>query len=416
MARVYLGVNVLQATQERIAYTFDNFQRIYVSFSGGKDSTVMLHLVMEECKKRNRKVGLLFIDWEIQYKLTIEFVAKMFNEYKDYIIPYWVCIPITTESVISQYSPTWTCWDDSKEDLWIRDKPEIAIKDKSYFNFYTENITFEEFIVKFGEWYATKDILDTNTLGYEAIACFVGIRTVESFNRLLKITVSKNRNYFNGKRYLLNSKSSSMNICLCHPIYDWKTEDIWRFFGKFYKPYNQIYDLLHKAGLSISQQRIDEFFGSAARRSLSMLQVLEPDTWGKVTGRIIGCNSGALYSKDRKMTGNGKIKKPNGHTWQSFTKFLLDTMPRKTSEHYQNKIAIYLKWYLDRDYPEGLPDEQEQDLEAKDNHPSWRRICKVILRGDYWCKALSFTPTKATHYERYLKVVKKRRVSWNMFN
>lgn len=35
--KTYLGYNVLCAAQGRISYVFDNFQRIYVSFSGGKD-------------------------------------------------------------------------------------------------------------------------------------------------------------------------------------------------------------------------------------------------------------------------------------------------------------------------------------------------------------------------------------------
>jgi predicted phosphoadenosine phosphosulfate sulfurtransferase len=57
-----IGVSVLQAAQERIRYTFDHFEAIYVSFSAGKDSSVMMHLVMEEAIRRGRKVGILLID------------------------------------------------------------------------------------------------------------------------------------------------------------------------------------------------------------------------------------------------------------------------------------------------------------------------------------------------------------------
>ena len=76
-----LGINVLESARQRIAWTFDNFEKICISFSGGKDSTVMTHLVMEEAIKRNRKVGLLFIDWEIQYELTIEHVKRIYERY-----------------------------------------------------------------------------------------------------------------------------------------------------------------------------------------------------------------------------------------------------------------------------------------------------------------------------------------------
>jgi len=43
-----IGVSVYDAARQRIAEAFDLFERIYVSFSAGKDSTVMLHMVCEE--------------------------------------------------------------------------------------------------------------------------------------------------------------------------------------------------------------------------------------------------------------------------------------------------------------------------------------------------------------------------------
>ena len=55
MAKVGLGKSVLIASQDRISYTFDKFEKIYISLSGGKDSTVMFHLVIAEAIKRNRK-------------------------------------------------------------------------------------------------------------------------------------------------------------------------------------------------------------------------------------------------------------------------------------------------------------------------------------------------------------------------
>jgi predicted phosphoadenosine phosphosulfate sulfurtransferase len=375
----------------------------------------MLHLVMDECKKRNRKIGVLFIDWEVQYKLTIQHVEGMFELYKEWIVPYWVALPMTTESVVSQYEPEWISWDQAKKDLWVRQSPDFAIKDESFFPFYRHAMQFEEFILDFGNWYAQKDSPEWSSC-YEPTVGFVGIRTDESLNRLLKLSVGKNRTHYNGNRWMLNLRSTHFDIIMAHPIYDWKTQDIWTYNGKFFKPYNLIYDLMHKAGVPISKQRIDEFFGSAARRGLWVLHSIEPDTWAKVTGRITGCNSGALYARDSgSMTGDRKISKPEGHTWKSFASLLLHSMPDKTSEHYQNKIAIYLKWYYNRGYPSGLPDEEDGDLETKDKHPSWRRICKVLLKGDYWCKALSFTPTKGSSYERYLAVMRNRRAKWGTF-
>ena len=60
--KVEINISVLRAAKERMSKTFDDFDKIYISFSGGKDSTVMTHLVIEEAIKRGRKVGLLIID------------------------------------------------------------------------------------------------------------------------------------------------------------------------------------------------------------------------------------------------------------------------------------------------------------------------------------------------------------------
>ena len=61
---------------------------VYISFSGGKDSTVMFYLVADHAKKINRRFGCLFVDLEGQYKLTIKHTQEMFDQYKDLIDPY----------------------------------------------------------------------------------------------------------------------------------------------------------------------------------------------------------------------------------------------------------------------------------------------------------------------------------------
>jgi len=77
-----LGVSVYTAALDRIAYAFDNFEKVYISFSGGKDSSVMFHLTMIEAKKRNRKVGVLIIDLEAQYKLTIDHIIRFLHHHR----------------------------------------------------------------------------------------------------------------------------------------------------------------------------------------------------------------------------------------------------------------------------------------------------------------------------------------------
>ncbi len=57
----YLSMDVLTASRQRISETFDEVERAYIAFSGGKDSSVLMHLVMEEAIRRNRKVGVMYL-------------------------------------------------------------------------------------------------------------------------------------------------------------------------------------------------------------------------------------------------------------------------------------------------------------------------------------------------------------------
>ena len=138
----YSQTNVYDACQERIRYVFDNFERIYVSFSGGKDSTVMLHMVMAEAKKRNRTIGVLVIDLEAQYKLTMEHVREMLDLYKDNAEVFWVCLPILLRNAVSQFQPRWCCWDPEAKDGWVRELPDHpgVMSDPAYFPFFQDKM------------------------------------------------------------------------------------------------------------------------------------------------------------------------------------------------------------------------------------------------------------------------------------
>lgn len=392
-----LGIDVHEATQRRIAWVFDRFPRTYVSFSGGKDSTVMLHLVMAEAARRQRKVGVLFIDLEGQYKLTIDHVREMYQTYAEWIEPFWVALPIHLRNAVSQFQSHWICWDQAARADWIRPLPPEGICHHGHFPFFRPGMEFEEFVPRFGEWYGQGKMT----------ACFVGIRTQESLNRWRTIAAGHKQS-LEGKTWSTWVQGALYNI---YPIYDWHTEDIWTFHGKTGLPYNRLYDRMYQAGLTIHQARICQPYGDDQRKGLWLFQVIEPETWARVVARVNGANQGALYAQETgNILGRIKISKPAGHTWESFAMLILESMPPATSEHYKNKIAVYLRWHQVRGWPNGIPDEGPLD---KDN-PSWTRICKALLRNDYWCKGLSFSQHKSGAYEKYKALMKKRRAAWGL--
>lgn len=404
MPKIPLGINVLEASRERVSWTFDNFSKIYLSFSGGKDSTVMLHLVMDEAIKRNRKVGLLIVDLEGQFELTITHMERCVEQYRDNIELFWVCLPIHLRNAVSVFEPFWCCWEKGREKDWIRDKPDFSIQDSGYFEFFQDGMEFEEFVPLFGEWYAQND----------KCACLVGIRADESLNRFRTIASTTKERHSD----LQWTTKVTDNVYNVYPVYDWRGEDIWTYHGKNpEKRHNRLYDYMHKAGVPLGHMRICQPYGDDQRRGLWLFHLVEPSTWAKVVARVAGANSGALYVKEYgNINGYNKIEKPEGHTWESFSRLLMATMPPQTKEHFENKIMLFLKWWIERDYPEGIPDEADQNLETKRGVPSWRRICKSILRNDYWCKGLGFSQHKSTAYHKYLDLMKRRREAWEQDN
>lgn len=394
-----LGISVLEAARDRIRYSFDHFEAIYISFSGGKDSSVMFHLVMDEAIKRKRKVGVLLIDLEAQYQLTIQHAEQMFYHYADYIELYWVCLPIKLRNSVSNYEPVWCAWDPDKRDDWVRPMPERlgVISDPTFFDFFQPRMEFEEFIELFAVWYAKG----------RTTAAFIGIRTDESLNRFRTIALWDKVTHF-GKRWTTQVAPDVFNV---YPIYDWHFADIWRYHATFpERLHNEVYDRMQLAGVAPGHMRLCQPYGDDQKRGLWLYHLIEPQTWGKVVARVNGANSGALYVEERgNVSGYNKITLPPGHTWKSFSQLLLATMPEVTRRHYVPRLRSWLKGWHDRGYRNGIPDTAPRELEKKYWAPSWRRIAKVLLRNDWWCKGLGMQQPKSAAYQRYMDIKRERR-------
>ncbi len=390
----YLDISVLDAAEKRIAYGFDNFPRLYVSYSGGKDSTVMLHLVCEEARKRKRKVGCLIIDLEAQYTGTIEHVHEMLAEYADVLEVFWVCLPLKLRNAVSNFEPVWCAWDPERKTDWVRAMPERegVISDPAFFPFFEPWMEFEEFMVLFGVWYA----------GDIETGAFVGIRCDESLNRFRTIA-SRTKESHNGQRFTTKVTDCLFNI---YPVYDWHVSDVWRFHARYpEKSHNPVYDQMYRAGLTPHQMRLCQPYGDDQRRGLWLYQILEPATWVRLLARVNGANSGALYVEENgNISGYNRVTLPPGHTWKSFTELLLSTMPNQTREHYVERFRSFLSGWKSRGYVDGIPDEAPRCLEKKQWAPSYRRLCKVLLRNDWWCKGLGLTQPKSAAYARFMEM------------
>lgn len=416
MRRYNKQKNVMDAAMERIDFLFKNFPRVYVSFSGGKDSGVMLNLVVQYMRERGitDKVGVMILDNEANYTYSLDFMHRIIETNLDLLDVYWCCLPITLPCTVSSYEIEWQCWGEHDRHRWIRpmpDKPYIVNVGNHPFDFFYENMGYQEFWDKFGDWYAQG----------QRCASMIGIRTAESLNRFRAI-MNEDKITFKGQMW---TKKNTDHVFNCYPIYDWRTEDIWTANARYEWDYNKLYDIFYKAGVPVSKMRVASPFMSESKSSLSLYRVIDPGVWARLCARVQGANFIATYGKQ--LTYNS-FKLPDGHTWKSFTKFLLDTLPEQTARNFKMRFIQSIKYWAR--VGRGLPEKVIKDLRRHriDHHlngftahgrktlqrvrivkypdhldmlschnsevASWKRLALTILKNDHTCKYLGLAPTK----------------------
>jgi len=413
--------NVYVASQERIKFIFDNFPKIYISFSGGKDSGVMLNLMIEYMREHNitRKIGVMIMDNEANYEYSLEFMHSILRANLDILDVFWCCLPITLPCTVSSYAVDWQCWGERDKQRWIRPMPtdDYIVNFQNYktqynMGFFWEDMNYDEFWDKFGDWYGQG----------ERTACLIGIRTSESLNRFRAI-MNERKVTLHGKMW---TKKNTDNVYNVYPIYDWRTEDIWVSNAKFEWDYNKLYDIFYKAGVSVGSMRVASPFMSESKSSLGLYRVIDPHVWAKLCARVQGANFIATYGKQLNYR---TFKLPDGHTWKSFTKFLLATLPKEVAENFKTRFVQSFKVWGRTG--RGLPEKTIQEL--KDNNieffenglthhgrkdltrvrirkfpdhldmlschnsdvASWKRFALTILKNDHTCKYMGLAPTKS---------------------
>lgn len=388
--KVYTNKNVFDASLERIEYAFDNFDNLCVSFSGGKDSTLMIQLVDMIAKKKNKQFDVLFIDMEAQYLMTIEHIKTLKDKLKTIRDFYWVCLPLSLRNAVSVFEPRWICWEKEKKEKWVREMPEFAInEDNNIFPFFRYAMEFEEFVPEFQKWYQEKK-------GGKC-GSFVGIRCDESLNRFRTI-VSTKKETLSGFGWTTRNKPLENSYSI-YPIYDYRTEDIWTAMFKNDFEYNYVYELMYKNGLGIHQQRLCQPFGDDQKNGLDQYRAIEADNWDKLLKRVAGVNFGNIYCRTSAL-GNIKSEKPKHLTWQEWALYLLESIGiynKKLEKHYAIKIKKFFQYWEEKC---GCPldmieDEADKKMESLKIVPSWRRVARALERNDFFLTRLSFGETKS---------------------
>ncbi len=420
-------MNVYELAQRRLRTVFEMFDNICVSFSGGKDSGVLLHLCIDYMRRHGvkRKIGVFHLDYEIQYRQTAEFVDRMLAENADLLEVYRVCVPFKVATCASMFDRYWRPWEETKRDLWVRKMPKSCLT-RADFPFYTEQMWDYEFQNRFAEWLHRRK-------GAERTCFLIGIRTQESFNRWRAVYSDRNNHRFRGIRWIRQWPGQS--ICNAYPIYDWQTTDVWTANGRFGWTYNHLYDLFYRAGVPLDSQRVASPFLSPAISTLHLYRAIDPETWGRMVGRVNGANFASLYGRTSAI-GWQTIRLPEGLTWERYMHFLLTTLPERTRRNYLEKLSVSIRFWREKGgclaeetiarlraagvelevggksgyrtakRPVRMEYLDDIDLPEFSKLPTYKRVCICILKNDHACKYMGFTPNK-NEVLRRKKIMKK---------
>lgn len=416
-------MNVFEAANKRLEIIFKDFDNVLVAFSCGKDSGVLLNLTYKYATENNllHKLSFYYEDYEAAYKYTDEYAERTFKNL-NVSKKFWLCLPISAACSVSMFEPRWIPWDRDKKEIWVKPMPigdYVINEDNCPYKFKKGTKGFDARI-QFSTWFGKT---------YGKTAVLIGIRAQESLTRRAIFTANSRRYMHKGLNY---SKIVDDNTINFYPIYDWITEDIWIANAKYEFDYNKIYDLYYQAGLTIDQMRVASPFHQSGQENLKLYRVIDPNNWGKMVGRVNGCNFGGIYGGTSAM-GWRKITKPNHFTWKQYAEFLLSTLPDITKKKFLTNLDRLKKSWSEKGYGRNprvirqieahgviiektesisklckkndvykiikikgdWPDEINIENSTPFRHcPNWKAVCITILKNDWAMQYMSCSRTK----------------------
>lgn len=370
--QVYTQTPVTDAAVRRISYVFDEFENIVVSISGGKDSTVLCWLALQEAHRRGRRIGIFFLDEEVVYASTIEQVRWLMTLYPENTNKLWLQVPFKLTNATSFEEGQLICWEPGKHKVWMRPKEPDSIQ---HIPWDRTKQTVRDKNKGFGFY----DVLDNFQASRPHTAFLVGLRATESMNRFR--AVAKNPGWKDC--YWATRIHRAEGSASFYPLYDWNFHDVWKFIYDNRIRYSRIYDYQWKKGMPQNEIRVSSLIHEKSFKALVELPEFEPKTYDRLLKRVKGIQVGHLYGKDARLLRARKLPK-NYKSWLEYRDFLLATYPDESKKWiFEKRFAGHLRnnyvarqecrQLLLNDYENNLPvDNKEDPREATIR--KWRQL------------------------------------------
>lgn len=356
MPKVYTaGKNVYQAAKERLREHYEAGDRVVISTSGGKDSTVVMELAIEVARETNRlPVEVMHRDEEIMAPGTFEYLERVYH--RPEVELHWCIAGQAIINAYNRYQPYWWVFDPDEKDKWVRPIPPQAQ--------WIEN--------KLIEGMTSIDRFPVNP-GNRLVAV-TGLRAAESITRLARIAST---------RGALTKHPTAFGAYTLAPIYDWQDDDVWTYIKTKGIDYNEIYNALYRIGVPKRNQRIAPPTMRQGITQLPYLQKLYPQWFDKVNTRCPGTLAAAYYGKKSLYP----LIYP-GQTWQDVMYWIIEDADQ------------HAPWLAKR-CRQALHDQEERH-KSHSNQPlpmtrskhcrqclpkapgSWEALAKTLYNGDPW--------------------------------
>ncbi len=355
--RLSLGTDVLANSLTRLVTAYEGGHRQVVSFSGGKDSTVCLHLTLMAAEETgNLPVDVVMRDDEIMLPGTFEYCERVAE--RDDVNFHWIVAGQPVLNAFSRVTPYYWAFDYQLDpDKWMRSPPDWAthIKDQSIENI----VTPEKFPPGEG-----KDLI-----------VIMGLRASESTYRLMGIHASKGWLTLVQKPYGFRKG---------RPIFDWTDGDVWKFIADFKLDYNKAYDAFVRQGVHRAKMRIAP--PAMSRNSITDLRVARatwPQWYSRLCDRLPGVREATRYGAIA-FTPTRHL----GETWEStFKRTCIDEAPAWISERAQLLHTRLTKLHAAHS-TKPLP--QAKPGCPRCGHISWKKATEKMYMGDPFCTTLGW--------------------------
>jgi predicted phosphoadenosine phosphosulfate sulfurtransferase len=262
---------VLDAAKRRIMNAFSNGKKVYVSFSGGKDSLCLLDLVLKlaaEGKIDPAQIVAEFIDEEAIY----DCIERIVHAWRKKVLLAggqfnWFCVEVKHFSCFNhlEEDESFILWDSTKKDVWIRKPPRFAIRSHPLVR--PRKDTYQEFL-----WKHNSDGI-----------CLTGVRMAESVQR---------------SKYMTSSFTSNTGLArgnMVWPLYDWKDTDVWLYLYQNKIDIPDAYLYLYQTGSGRNEMRLGAFSSVDVVKSLVKMNEFYPDLMDRIIRREPNAYLVALY-------------------------------------------------------------------------------------------------------------------------